>query len=183
MLPEDILEGARSVISFFLPFDKSIVTANAKSDYTAREWAVAYIETNQLIDGICASLSELLSVHGYQSAWELPTYSFDPVQLISRWSHKSVGVVAGLGSFGLHQMVITDLGCAGALRQPGNDGLPATALLNRLPDWSGAGISPMVRVEFVSSDALSERCKRMRSTGYCATRGVWKSTVISRTWD
>ena len=113
MLPEDILEGARSVISFFLPFDKSIVTANAKSDYTAREWAVAYIETNQLIDGICASLSELLSVHGYQSAWELPTYSFDPVQLISRWSHKSVGVVAGLGSFGLHQMVITDLGCAG----------------------------------------------------------------------
>jgi epoxyqueuosine reductase QueG len=37
------------------------------------------------------------------------------VTLVSHWSHKSVAVIAGLGSFGLHQMVITDSGCAGRL--------------------------------------------------------------------
>jgi len=113
LLPQDILPGAKSVISFFLPFDKSVVIANARRGYAAREWAVAYIETNTLIDRICASLSELLAVHGHEGRWELPTHNFDPVRLISRWSHKSVGVIAGLGTFGLHQMVITDAGCAG----------------------------------------------------------------------
>jgi len=113
LAPQDLLPEAESVISFFLPFAKSVVVANSKSDYTAREWAVAYIETNRLIDRICCLLGELLADYGYRSRWELPTYNFDPVRLFSRWSHKSVAVVAGLGSFGLHQMVITDAGCAG----------------------------------------------------------------------
>jgi len=113
LLPDDVLSEAKSVISFFLPFDAAVVKANARSAYTAREWAVAYIETNTLIGQICASLSQLLAGRGYAAQWELPTHNFDPVRLISRWSHKSVGVIAGLGSFGLHHMVITDAGCAG----------------------------------------------------------------------
>ena len=32
-----------------------------------------------------------------------------------RWSHKSIAVLAGLGSFGLHHLIITDAGCAGRL--------------------------------------------------------------------
>lgn len=113
LLPQDILPGAKSVISFFLPFDKSVVIANVKSGYAAREWAIAYIETNRLIDRICASLWDLLAVQGHAGRWKLPTHNFDPILLVSRWSHKSVGVIAGLGTFGLHQMVITDSGCAG----------------------------------------------------------------------
>jgi hypothetical protein len=31
------------------------------------------------------------------------TYNFDPQTLVSRWSHKSVAVIAGLGSFGHHR--------------------------------------------------------------------------------
>ena len=89
------------------------MVANAKRGDTAREWAVAYIETNALINQICAALADLLAQQGFESRWELPTHNFDPVRLISRWSHKSVGVIAGLGSFGLHRMVITDAGCAG----------------------------------------------------------------------
>ena len=91
LLPQDILPSAQSVISFFLPFDKSIVTANAKRGYAAREWAIAYIETNTLIDRLCNSLGDLLAAHGYEARWEQPTHNFDHVRLISRWSHKSVG--------------------------------------------------------------------------------------------
>jgi epoxyqueuosine reductase QueG len=114
MLPEDLLPGARSIVSFFLPFAPWVVEANARHrDRVAREWAMAYRETNALIDQITAHLGEALVGEGIRAAAEPATHNFDPVTLVSRWSHKSVAVVAGLGSFGLHQMVITDAGCAG----------------------------------------------------------------------
>lgn len=113
LTPQELLPDAEGVVSFFLPFEKSVVMANIQGHYTAREWAVAYIETNRLIGHICHLLGDLLANYGYSSRWELPTHNFDPVRLVSHWSHKSVAVIAGLGSFGLHHMVITDAGCAG----------------------------------------------------------------------
>ncbi len=114
MMPQDLLPGARSVVSFFLPFDPQVVEANAQHrERVAHEWAVAYVETNALIEHITAHLIELLGERGVRAAAEPPTNNFDPVTLSSRWSHKSVAVIAGLGSFGLHHMVITDSGCAG----------------------------------------------------------------------
>ncbi|MCL7455424.1 MAG: epoxyqueuosine reductase, partial [Anaerolineae bacterium] len=53
----------------------------------------------------------------------------------------SVAVVAGLGSFGLHQMVITDAGCAGRFG--------SLVLEARLPAgvWTGQDMAPVVRSE------------------------------------
>jgi epoxyqueuosine reductase len=114
LLPSDLLLGAQSVVSYFLPFAPWIVEANNRDKVkTAHEWAQAYIDTNSLIGKISASLIAQLGEHGVQAAAEPATHNFDPVTLVSRWSHKSVAVVTGLGSFGLHQMVITDSGCAG----------------------------------------------------------------------
>jgi epoxyqueuosine reductase len=114
MLPQDLLPGARSVVSLFLPFEESVVEANAQHrDQVAREWALAYIETNALIRRITDTLTAQLAQRGIRAAAEPATHNFDPVSLVSRWSHKSVAVVAGLGSFGLHHLVITDAGCAG----------------------------------------------------------------------
>jgi epoxyqueuosine reductase len=114
LLPGDLLPGARSVVSFFLPFASWVVQANARDpDRVAHEWAVAYVETNALIGRITAQLVEGLARRGIAAAAEPATHNFDPQTLDSRWSHKSVAVIAGLGSFGLHQMVITDAGCAG----------------------------------------------------------------------
>ena len=49
-LPSDLLPGARSVVAFFLPFAEEIVQANRAHPHdVAREWAVAYVETNALI--------------------------------------------------------------------------------------------------------------------------------------
>lgn len=112
LLPGDLLPGARSVVSFFLPFASWVVEANAQ-DKVAREWVVAYVETNALIGRITSYLIEALDDQGIRAAAEPATHNFDPVSLVSRWSHKSVAIIAGLGSFGLHQMVITDAGCAG----------------------------------------------------------------------
>jgi epoxyqueuosine reductase len=116
MLPQDLLPGARSVVSFFIPFAPEIPQANGQDRReVSRDWVVAYVETNALIDRITARLIELLAEQGVRAAAEPATYNFDQTTLVSRWSHKSVAVVAGLGSFGLHHLVITDAGCAGRL--------------------------------------------------------------------
>ncbi len=114
LLPGDLLPAARSVVSFFLPFAEEIVKANrAQPREVACQWALAYVETNALINRIAQRLITSLAERGVQAAAEPATHNWDPVTLISRWSHKSVAAIAGLGSFGLHHMLITDAGCAG----------------------------------------------------------------------
>jgi epoxyqueuosine reductase QueG len=114
LVPHDLLPGARSVVSFFLPFAREVVKANRENPRdVASEWALAYLETNQLIDHIGRQLIVALAERGVKAATEPATHSYDPDLLISGWSHKSVAAMAGLGSFGLHHMIITDAGCAG----------------------------------------------------------------------
>jgi len=113
-LPQDLLSGARTAIAFFLPFERWVVDANATHrEDVASEWATAYVETNALIGQITTHLIEALAKCGIGAVAEPPTHNFDPVTVTSSWSHKSVAVIAGLGGFGLHHMVITDAGCAG----------------------------------------------------------------------
>lgn len=113
LLPSDLLAAARSVFCFFLPFAEEIVHANRKAEVCADEWAIAYLETNALISEICAELGRRLERVGVEAAWQQPTRNFDPETLKSSWSHKSVAVIAGLGTIGLHHMLITRMGCAG----------------------------------------------------------------------
>lgn len=115
MHPRDLLPDARSVCAFFLPFNESIVAANADGDLASEVWARAYVETNELLAQICRKLSDELGERGIRAAWEPPTHNFDPVRLESTWSHKSVAAIAGLGQFGHHHMLITRSGCAGRL--------------------------------------------------------------------
>lgn len=112
--PGDLLPGARYVVVFFLPFDPAQVGTNRLSrTVVSREWALAYLETNDRIAEITHQLIRVLAEMGIRAAAEPPTDNFDRDTLVSRWSHKSVAVAAGLGSFGLHHMVITEAGCSG----------------------------------------------------------------------
>lgn len=111
--PEELLPGARGLVSYFLPFSQEVVRENARSEYVAREWAVAYAETNQLLSAIAEKLISVLAERGIRAAAEAPTYVFDKEKLRARWSHKSVAYMTGIGSFGLNRLLITDAGCAG----------------------------------------------------------------------
>ena len=113
--PNDLLKGARSVIAYFLPFDKSISQKNRGDYYAVKEWALAYIETNRLIIDLNNHLSGLLAKKGKRCTVLPPTHNFEKEKLISDWSHRHVAFVAGLGTFGLHNLLITDKGCCGRL--------------------------------------------------------------------
>lgn len=113
LLPGEMLPGAQAVIAFFLPFDNELIRLNRKDPYVSREWAEAYVETNQLIKDVCQEISWHLVDMGFNAAYEMPTHNFDSERLLSSWSHKHVAYVCGLGSFGRNTMLITEKGCAG----------------------------------------------------------------------
>jgi epoxyqueuosine reductase QueG len=113
--PTELLATARTVITYFLPFNDSIPRSNPHNYYASREWELAYVETNQLIRAINQHLAQALQEKGYQCVVLPPTHNFDKEKLISDWSHKHIAYIAGLGKFGLHTMLITEEGCSGRL--------------------------------------------------------------------
>lgn len=114
-LPDDLLPGARTVVAFFVPFERSVAVSNLAGTVASREWAVAYIETNRLVAAIGAHLAGFLEERGFAVALTPATHNFDEERLVSDWSHRHAAYAAGLGTFGLHNMLITAEGCCGRL--------------------------------------------------------------------
>ena len=114
-LPGDLLPTARTVISFFLPLDESIARSNIPGQLSSRNWAQAYVETNTLINSIGLYMKHDLESEGYDIVVTPPTHNFDPQRLVSDWSHRHLAFIAGLGRFGLNNMLITESGCCGRI--------------------------------------------------------------------
>jgi len=114
-LPQDLLDSAKSVIVFFVPFVKALGAENHKGDIPCRNWGLAYESTNRLINTLCQHVHQSLEKHGCKSALIPATHNFDHERLVSRWSHKHLGYIAGLGRFGVNAQLITPLGCSGRL--------------------------------------------------------------------
>ena len=111
--PTELLPDAQTVIAFFLPFAETVIEANRKGSQIAREWAIAYIETNELIATISSELEKELAVHGINVATQPATHNFNEQDLTASWSNKSMAYVAGLGTFGINHLLITPAGCGG----------------------------------------------------------------------
>lgn len=114
-LPSDIVPGAKSVVVFFVPFEKEIVKSNIPDEESSREWDYAYIETNQMLGALSTYLYEKITEIGYHASNLPPTYNYDEKKLISDWSHRSSAFIAGIGKFGINNMLITKRGCCGRI--------------------------------------------------------------------
>jgi epoxyqueuosine reductase QueG len=115
LLPADLLPSARSVIVFFVPFRKELVRENRGGALPCRNWGLAYVQTNDLIDRLSQRLEARLGGLGFRCALTPATHNFNETKLMARWSHKHLGHLSGLGRFGTHHMLITPAGCAGRL--------------------------------------------------------------------
>ena len=113
--PYDILESAQTVIAYFLPFEDFVWESNIGGRMASLEWAKAYIETNLLIVEINDDLIKYLESLGYQAGKLPPEKNMDYEKLKSVWSNRHVAYIAGLGKFGLNNMLITQKGCCGRL--------------------------------------------------------------------
>lgn len=113
LMPQDLLPGAKTVIAFFVPFTLELSETNRHHQKLSREWAVAYVETNDLIGQIGEALKKALVPWGVACTVIPATHNYDRDILMARWSHRHVAHIAGLGTFGMNNMLITKLGCAG----------------------------------------------------------------------
>src|SRR5210317_2109663 len=53
LLPGDLLATARSVVVFFIPFQKWLVKENREGERPCMNWGLAYVNTNDLIERAC----------------------------------------------------------------------------------------------------------------------------------
>jgi len=113
LMPRDILSDAKSIISFFIPFQESIAESNLKGTMASEEWSRAYIKTNDLIAAISNRIELLMEQNGYKTGKIPATHNFEAKKLISNWSHGHIAHIAGLGTFGINNMLITKNGCCG----------------------------------------------------------------------
>lgn len=111
-VPRDYLPEATAVLSYFLPFCPDFVCSNAEGVLISRQWADAYLWTGQLSGQINDALIALCRSWGYAAA-EPQDAGMLPDLLRSRWSQRHVARIAGHGTFGRNNMLISDAGCVG----------------------------------------------------------------------
>lgn len=115
-MPEELLEKPTVILSYFLPFIKEVGDSNKtdKAGELASEcWAKAYQESYKLSDELNEHLIEVIHSFGFRAAFPKNAGTFSEDILKSRWSHRHIAKAAGLGTFGINQMLITENGCCG----------------------------------------------------------------------
>lgn len=111
--PTELLPDAKSVISYFVPFTKEVVSQPKTVTDGAALWSEAYQEINAYFDEINHALASYLKDQGYQAETIRATHTYDPKDMKSLWSHRSAAVIAGLASLGANRLAITAKGSGG----------------------------------------------------------------------
>lgn len=111
--PQDFMPEAQTVIAYFMPFAEDISKSNIKGRLSSDLWCTAYIDTNEMILKLNTHLKAWFESRGHSGVVIPATHNWDVKKLISDWSHRSVAYIAGLGRFGLNNMLITEKGCCG----------------------------------------------------------------------
>lgn len=113
-LPEEVLPGAVSVLVYYVPFTRELARTNrGKAELASEQWARTYEETNAMFRDLNEELSAWLRKKGVRAAVPEASSTFDQKVLMSRWSHRHLAYAAGLGTFGMNNMLITSQGCCG----------------------------------------------------------------------
>lgn len=113
--PLEILPDATVVLSYFIPFSQNIAASNGLPGLASLEWARAYEITNAMFPRLNQHMIQFISRHGYRAAVSKQSGFFDRENITSRWSFRHIAFMAGLGTFGLNNMLITEKGCCGRL--------------------------------------------------------------------
>lgn len=122
--PLEWLPGAKTVISFFLPFTKEIKKSNRNQtdepyepgipQRCSTEWLHARIEGQIFVDKITDHIQSILKNEGFETVCPTTSGRLHMISpFISTWSERHAAYAAGLGTFGLSKGLITKKGMAG----------------------------------------------------------------------
>lgn len=112
-LPTDYLENAASVLSYFIPFRREISASNKDGFLSSQAWADAYLVTNDMFTVINDALVQAVRDMGYDACPPFDAGMISMDMPYSRWSQRHVAYIAGHGTFGINNMLISDKGSVG----------------------------------------------------------------------
>ncbi len=113
-LPQDFMEDPKIVISYFIPFTKELAGTNVgvEENKASGEWGNAYNVTNKMMGELAEYLAAEIVKMGYRAvAPEGVKMYFDILK--SNWSQRHIAYAAGVGTFGINNLLITKDGCCG----------------------------------------------------------------------
>ncbi|MBP2632283.1 MAG: iron-sulfur cluster-binding protein [Firmicutes bacterium] len=114
VMPSEVLQEPTIIIAYFVPFTKELADTNkVTGDSASPEWARTYEETNEMFGRLNQYLIEELKKMGYEAGVSKEATTFDRKSLISHWSQRHIARIAGLGTFGINNMLISKKGCCG----------------------------------------------------------------------
>ena len=112
--PRDYLPDAQNVLSWFLPFLPEVGKNNLEGELSSPQWADAYLVTNEM----AAWINDQLVVYIQRELGANASVPSDAGMIgmdnpRSRWSQRHVAYLAGHGTFGMNNMLISDAGSVG----------------------------------------------------------------------
>lgn len=113
LMPSDVLEKPTVIIAYFIPFTNDIADSNVERELASEKWTIAYEETNKMFSRLNDHIIEKIEKMGYKAAVCKEAGDFEETTLKSKWSHRHIARMAGLGTFGINNMLITKAGCCG----------------------------------------------------------------------
>ncbi|MDR3305052.1 MAG: 4Fe-4S binding protein [Clostridiales Family XIII bacterium] len=120
--PAEWLPGAKTVISYFLPFTEEIKAENRKGGRPSDIWQQARVNGQECLIKLSQAIAAELEKNGFGAVNPMSDprmtifMKFDehPKSLYtSNWSERHIAYAAGLGTFSLSKGVITEKGMAG----------------------------------------------------------------------
>jgi epoxyqueuosine reductase QueG len=114
--PDYWLPGAKSVISFFLPFSKAMKkTYDRNSVLPSLEWVSGRQNGEVFVNVMRRALSRYLEKQGGRTIIPNLDLRYHAVNMLPNWSERHVAFIAGVGTFGLHSGLITAKGDSGRI--------------------------------------------------------------------
>jgi epoxyqueuosine reductase QueG len=126
-LPGDWVEGAKTVISFFLPYSDRVVNSNMENEkLVSMEWMFTRVDGQKHLLSTAQTVVNALVNEGYRAVAPQIDDRYilkaaaghgndDFPEFSSNWSERHVAYVTGLGTFGLNTNFISKVGCAGRI--------------------------------------------------------------------
>lgn len=113
-MPEEFLSSANVVIAYFLPFTEMVANTNIKvpDNSASKMWSQGYKYTEEIVSQINLFLVQQIEKMGYKAVIPSDIGMREDI-LKSNWSHRHIAYAAGLGTFGINNMLITKQGCCG----------------------------------------------------------------------
>ncbi|MCH1981420.1 epoxyqueuosine reductase [Ruminococcus sp. OA3] len=114
-MPREVMPDATVIMVYFVPFQPWVAKGNRQGEMASADWAQIYEATNAMFLRLNEHMIRFLESRGYRGAVSPQSTVFYRDELVSHWSFRHFAYAAGLGTFGLNNMLITESGCAGRL--------------------------------------------------------------------